>query len=107
EERVVADVARALGGKPAGEPLWERLRLPVSVHNLGGCVMSDDARGVTDARGEVRGYPGLFVMDGGALPEATGVNTSHTIAAVAERNVELAIRGLIGQADWQAPERAK
>ncbi|HEX2659679.1 MAG TPA: GMC family oxidoreductase [Polyangia bacterium] len=108
QQQVATDVAVALGGKVAFNPLWEQTRTPVSVHNLGGCVMADSAdKGVTDRNGVVFGYPGLYVMDGGALPEATGVNPSHTIAAVAERNVELAIRGLTGQADWQAPERAK
>ena len=67
--------------------------------------MADDAgHGVTDAGGEVFGYPGLYVLDGGALPAATGVNPSHTIAAVAERNVEAAIRKLTGNAAWRAPE---
>ena len=55
---------------------------------------------------EVFGYPGLYVLDGGALPAATGVNPSHTIAAVAERNVEAAIRKLTGDAIWRAPETA-
>jgi cholesterol oxidase len=69
--------------------------------------MADDAaEGVTDAGGEVFGYPGLYVLDGGALAAATGVNPSHTIAAVAERNVEAAIRKLTGNAGWRAPEAA-
>jgi cholesterol oxidase len=107
EEQFSTDVANAMGGSVAFNPLWQRLHRPVSVHNLGGCVMSDDeARGVTDAGGEVFGYPGLYVLDGGALPAATGVNPSHTIAAVAERNVERAIRKLTGNAAWRAPEAA-
>lgn len=107
EEQFSTDVASAMGGAVAFNPLWQRLRHPVSVHNLGGCVMADDAgNGVTDAGGEVFGYPGLYVLDGGALPAATGVNPSHTIAAVAERNVEAAIRKLTGDAIWRAPETA-
>jgi cholesterol oxidase len=107
EEQFSTDVANAMGGTVAFHPLWHRLRRPVSVHNLGGCVMADDeAKGVTDAGGEVFGYPGLYVLDGGALPAATGVNPSHTIAAVAERNVEAAIRKLTGNAAWRAPEAA-
>jgi cholesterol oxidase len=107
EEQFSTDVANAMGGTVAFNPLWQRLRRPVSVHNLGGCVMADDeAKGVTDAGGEVFGYPGLYVLDGGALPAATGVNPSHTIAAVAERNVEGAIRKLTGNAAWRAPEAA-
>jgi cholesterol oxidase len=105
EEQFSTDVANAMGGVAAFNPFWQRLHRPVSVHNLGGCVMADDAgHGVTDAGGEIFGYPGLYVLDGGALPAATGVNPSHTIAAVAERNVEAAIRKLTGNAAWRAPE---
>lgn len=105
EEQFSTGVAKAMGGAVAFNPFWQRLHQPVSVHNLGGCVMADDAaKGVTGASGEVFGYPGLYVLDGGALPAATGVNPSHTIAAVAERNVEAAIRKLTGNAAWRAPE---
>jgi len=108
EQRLCADVARALGGQPAYNPLWQALRLPVAVHNLGGCVMGDDAgHGVVDGDGAVFGYPGLYVLDGASLPSATGVNPSHTIAAVAERNIETAIRKITGKPRWVAPERAK
>lgn len=107
EARLGTDVARAMGGTVAFNPFWQRLHLPVSVHNLGGCVMADDAAsGVIGPGGEVFGYPGLYVLDGAALPAATGVNPSHTIAAVAERNVEAAIRRLIGNPAWRAPEMA-
>ncbi|EKX67841.1 GMC family oxidoreductase [Streptomyces ipomoeae] len=106
EERFCKDMAEALGGKAAANPLWRALRLPVSVHNLGGCVMADDpSQGVVDAGGEAFGYPNLFVLDGGCLPASTGVNPAHTIAAVAERNVERLIRRITGQPRWTAPER--
>ena len=62
--------------------------------------------GVVDEHGEVHGYPGLFVVDGSAIPAATGVNPSATIAAVAERNVERVIRGVTGDPTWVAPETA-
>lgn len=68
----------------------------ITVHPLGGCPMSDDpARGVTDDRGRVHGYDGLYVLDGSIVPTALGVNPSKTIAALAERGVEhlLADRG--------------
>ncbi|MGH4027021.1 MAG: GMC oxidoreductase, partial [Pseudonocardiaceae bacterium] len=107
QERFCADVARALGGHAAYNPLWQRFRIPVAVHNLGGCPMSDDPeQGVTDGNGQVHGHPGLYVLDGGCLPSATGVNPSHTIAAVAERNIETAIRKITGNRTWVAPERA-
>jgi cholesterol oxidase len=86
-------------------PFWTRLHLPVSVHNLGGCVMADaPTEGVTSAIGEVHNYPGLYVLDGAILPSATGVNPSSTIAAVAERNIEAIIRQLPGKGEWKAPE---
>ena len=51
--------------------------------------MSDDPRfGVTDDRGRVHGYDGLYVLDGSIVPAALGVNPSKTIAALAERAVE-------------------
>jgi cholesterol oxidase len=105
ETGISVDIANALGGKAAFNPFWQRLGIPASVHNLGGCVMADDAaHGVTDPNGEVFGYRGLYVLDGGILPSATGVNPSHTIAAVAERNIETAIRRIKGEASWRAPE---
>src|SRR5262249_16914192 len=56
EQQFSTDVATAMGGAVAFNPLWQRLHRPVSVHNLGGCVMADDAgNGVTDAGGEVFG----------------------------------------------------
>jgi cholesterol oxidase len=45
----------------------------------------DRTAGVVDGRGEVFGYPGLYVADGSIMPGAIGVNPSLTIAAVAER----------------------
>jgi cholesterol oxidase len=107
ETRLATDIANAMGGNVAMNPLWRFLHIPVSVHNLGGCVMAETSdTGVTGPNGEVHNYPGLFVLDGAALPAATGVNPSHTIAAVAERNVELFIRGLSGKAGWHSPQFA-
>ncbi|NMO18146.1 GMC family oxidoreductase [Pyxidicoccus fallax] len=107
QEQLSQDIARALGARAVYNPLWERLHIPVSVHNLGGCTMAEEpAYGVLDTNGEVHGHPGLFVLDGAALPSSTGVNPSSTIAAVAERNVERAIRVALGNPGWTAPERA-
>lgn len=67
----------------------------ITVHPLGGCPMSDDARtGVVDDHGRVHGYDGLYVLDGSIVPTSLGVNPSKTIAALAERGVEhLAAQG--------------
>jgi cholesterol oxidase len=105
---LAADVARALGGHAVENPFWRWLRLPMTVHNLGGCLMADGpADGVVDGWGESFAYPGLFVLDGSILPRATGTNPSATIAAVAERNVEHFVRARLGRPDWQPPERAQ
>jgi cholesterol oxidase len=61
---------------------------------------------VADGSGQVFGYPNLYVLDGACLPSATGVNPSHTIAAVAERNVEGFIRNWTQEPVWAPPERA-
>ena len=96
-----------LGGRQVTTPTWRLFRQPVSVHNLGGCRMADGPDGgVVDTDGRVFGHPGLYVLDGAVVPAATGVNPSHTIAAVAERCVEAAVRRITGERTWAAPERA-
>ena len=107
ERRLSTDFATAMGGNVGVNPLWRLFHIPVTVHSLGGCLMADSPEnGVTDANGEVYGYLGLFVFDGSILPGATGVNPAHTIAAVAERNIEVAIRRFTGIQNWRAPEAA-
>jgi cholesterol oxidase len=91
-EKAVSALARiherltgATGGESMIPPTWSLLRNLVTPHPLGGCNMADDpAKGVVDDRGEVHGYPGLFVMDGSVIPRALGLNPSRTIAALAE-----------------------
>jgi len=101
------DVTSELGGHYVASPAWKYLGQPVSVHNLGGCLMAESpADGVVDPDGEVFGYPGLHVLDGAILPTATGANPSHTIAAVTERCIERAIRRITHNEEWSAPERA-
>jgi cholesterol oxidase len=57
-----------------------------TAHQMGSCRMADTAEdGVVDARGEVFGYPGLYVSDGATIPAATLVNPALTILANAER----------------------
>jgi cholesterol oxidase len=107
QQRFSNDVAKALGGKVGYNPFWKFLHQPISVHNLGGCVMAEHpADGVIDPGGEAFGYPNLFVLDGAALPASTGTNPSHTIAAVAERNIERFIRRFKNAPAWRSPEAA-
>ena len=65
---------------------------------------TDRTQGVIDEYGQVHGHRGLYVVDGAAVPSATGVNPSASILAMAERNVERAIRSMLGDQLWEAPE---
>jgi choline dehydrogenase-like flavoprotein len=57
-----------------------------TAHQVGSARMGTSPRhAVTDASGEVFGYPGLYVSDGAAIPSSLAVNTSLTILANAER----------------------
>lgn len=81
--RLFAEVS----GGEAQNVLPESLgNLSVTAHLLGGAVMADAPdRGVIDPDHQVFGYPGLYVVDGSAVPANVGVNPSLTIAALAER----------------------
>jgi cholesterol oxidase len=60
--------------------------VPTTAHILGGaCVADAPERGVVDANHEAFGHPGLYVVDGSAVPANLGVNPSLTITALAER----------------------
>ena len=88
-ERTAHELAAAAEATPFyaldGGPLGRFM----TVHPLGGCPMGDDpARSVVDDAGRVRGYSGLYVLDGSIVPTALGVNPSKTIAALAERGVD-------------------
>ncbi|MBZ2187789.1 GMC family oxidoreductase N-terminal domain-containing protein [Alcanivorax sp. JB21] len=78
-------LSEATGGQPLVPATWRWFRNLVTPHPLGGCNMADSPeQGVVDHRGEVFGYPELFVMDGAVVPVALGLNPSQTIAALAE-----------------------
>jgi len=84
------DIADALGGELRTNPAWAFLGKPITVHNQGGCPMSESHQpelGVTDPDGRVHGCPGLYVLDGAALCTSVGVNPAPTIAAIAERKI--------------------
>lgn len=93
QEQVMADVAGALEGELRVNPAWSFLGKPITVHNQGGVPMSDEPElGVTDPEGQVRDFPGLYVMDASIFCTSVGVNPSATILAIAERNVLRFIR---------------
>jgi cholesterol oxidase len=79
-------VAEASGGTAYGVWLDSLLGRAATAHVLGGAAVGDDAvLGVVSPDHEVYGHPGLFVVDGAAVPANVGVNPSLTITAMAER----------------------
>ena len=79
-------LSKATGGMHVVPPSWSFARYSISPHPLGGARMADSATdGVVDQWGEVFGHPGLYVVDGAAIPRPIGLNPSRTIAALAER----------------------
>ncbi|WP_307967681.1 GMC family oxidoreductase [Sinomonas sp. ASV322] len=82
------DIAGQLDGRFVDNPLWWAKRV-ITVHPIGGAPAGDNpSSGVCDPYGEVFGYPGLYVVDGAAMPGPVGANPSLTIAAFAERACE-------------------
>jgi cholesterol oxidase len=81
----MGEIAGQLGAHFVQDPL-SHLHRVITVHPLGGASMGNDpTTGVIDAHGEVFGHPGLFVVDGSAMPGPVGANPSLTIAAFADR----------------------
>ncbi|KZM68607.1 GMC oxidoreductase [Nocardia terpenica] len=82
-------IAERAGAKLDYTPLGYDANALFTAHPLGGAVLGR----VTDNYGRVDGHPGLYVVDGAAIPGSTGtVNPSLTITALAERNIEAIIR---------------
>jgi len=106
-EALLKDISAETGGHYATSPLWRwPLRKLLTAHPLGGCVTSDSAdTGVVDHRGEVWNYPGLFVIDGAAIPTALAINPSLTIGAMSERAAHWMIHGSERGAGDPAPHQ--
>lgn len=77
---LVRHVARYMTG---GHPVIPRQpALPVVAHPVGGVVLGKS----TDPYGRLRGYDGLYCLDGALMPGTTAaVNPALTIAAIVER----------------------
>ncbi len=87
---------RALGGEIAQTP-WELAGKAFTVHPTGGCAMGEGRDDVVRARDlQVQGNSGLYVIDGSVLPGNPLRNPSHTIAAVAERALDV----ILGVHKW-------
>lgn len=98
---IVGDLVHRMGGELLDLTLNNSPAHPdfvYTAHPLGTARMSDTpAVGVVDEWGEVHGHPGLYVVDGAAVPTALGVNPSLTIAALAERAAERLVQRVGGR----------
>jgi cholesterol oxidase len=78
-------IANANGVGVGFAPFAPDVNSSFTAHPLGGAILGK----VSDNYGRVKGYQGLYVMDGAGIPGSTAtVNPSMTIAAIAERNIE-------------------
>jgi len=78
--------AESVGGRPLNLLLETVGGKSITAHILGGAAMGASAAdGVIDTDHQVFGHPGLYVVDGSAIPANVGVNPSLTITAMAER----------------------
>nr|HEX4318657.1 GMC family oxidoreductase [Kofleriaceae bacterium] len=82
--------AREVDGVAQSSILEVLFDVPTTAHILGGaCVADAPERGVVDRAHEAFGHPGLYVVDGAAVPANLGVNPSLTITAMSERAMSL------------------
>lgn len=85
QRTAMQELAQHYGGTYADFPLWQLFGRTMTVHNLGGCALSETAgEGVVGVDGQVHGHPGLYVADGSVIPTAIGSHPVMTISAVAE-----------------------
>jgi len=86
---VANQYAKEMGKKIDGQPMSAITEVlfdcSSTAHILGGCIMGETSHdGVVDFKGEIHGYPNLYVADGSNVPANLGVNPSLTITAIAE-----------------------
>jgi cholesterol oxidase len=83
-QQTLERIALALEGELVN-PLLHLFKRVITVHPIGGAPMArSDREGVINSDGEVFHYPGLYVVDGAAMPGPVGPNPSLTIAAFAD-----------------------
>ncbi len=88
-------VARALKAYWLPNPTYALFKKQEVPHNLGGVPMGDSpANGVVDHAGRVFGETNLMVLDGSIIPASVGPNPALTIAAIAERAMEIVVTQL-------------
>ena len=87
---VARTFAKEVDGVAKSSILEVLFDVPTTAHILGGATVADaPERGVVDHAHEAFGHPGLYVVDGSAVPANLGVNPSLTITALAERAMSL------------------
>jgi cholesterol oxidase len=83
-------VAKKIDGWPGSSINEVLFDIPSTAHLLGGAAIgSDHQSAVCDDHNRVHGYPGLYVVDGSAVPVNLGVNPALTITALAEHAMSL------------------
>ncbi|WP_460571924.1 GMC oxidoreductase [Humibacter soli] len=91
-------LAEQMGADFQDNPLWWAKRV-ITVHPLGGApIGANDREGVCDPYSEVYNQPGLYVVDGAAMPGPVGANPSLTIAALSDRACDRML-----ETAWNAP----
>jgi len=103
-ETLLKSLSESMGGRYVPFPFWKGLgnkKLTVT-HPLGGCPIAPTSfDGVVDELGRVFDgnkpagskdvYPGLYVVDGSAIPGALAINPTLTIAAQALKSLNAAL----------------
>ncbi len=103
-EKLLKSLAESMGGRYVPFPLWKGLgnKKLIVTHPLGGCPIAptsfdgavDELGRVFDGskpKGSTDVLPGLFVVDGSALPGALATNPSLTISAQALKSINAAL----------------
>jgi choline dehydrogenase-like flavoprotein len=81
-------IITALGGQLAKGP-WERSGIAATVHPVGGCKLGSIVQ-PTDL--QVYNNAGLYVVDGSVLPGGIFRNPANTIAAIAEKAMDVILQ---------------
>ena len=112
---MLAEATRALGGQYLINPVWSGIfnKDLITVHPLGGCVMSGDAaHGVVNHKGQAFSgangtevHEGLYVCDGSTIPRSLGAGPLLTISALSERACAMLAKDRGWRIDYTLPSR--
>lgn len=82
---VTRRLAEKMNGFPVSSITEAAFNSLTTAHILGGCCMGESPeKGVVNFKGELFGYPNLYVVDGSVVAANLGVNPSLTITALSE-----------------------